>query len=85
MHDLDGVVGIFLTFELHEAIPLMLIGDLIPGDMNIDNWPTLCEQFPKQTLVYFGVDVTRIHCGFLVALVERGDHRHGSYNINMNE
>ena len=43
MHYLDRVVCIFLAFELYEAVALMLVGDFISGDVNIDDWPALGE------------------------------------------
>lgn len=69
MHDLDGIVGILFTLELDEAVALMLVGDLIAWDVDIDHWSALSEELPKNTLVYFLVDVTRVDCGLLVALI----------------
>lgn len=46
MHNLDGIVCIFLTFELNETVALMLIGDLIPGDVDIYNRTTLRKKLP---------------------------------------
>ena len=46
MHDLDGIVCIFLTFELNKTVPLMLIGNLVSGDVDINNRTTLRKQLP---------------------------------------
>ena len=36
VHDLDGVVRIFLPHELHKAVSLVHLGDAIPGNVNVD-------------------------------------------------
>lgn len=76
MHDLDRIIRILLTLELYKSISLMLIGDLIPRDVNIDHWSALREQLPKYVFVDLLVDVARIDRGFLVALIERWDEGH---------
>ena len=47
VHDLDRVIGIILTFELNKAITLVLIGDLISGQMNVNNGAALDKQLPE--------------------------------------
>ena len=80
MHDFDGVICVFLAFELYEAVALMLIGDFVSGDVDVDDWTALGEEFPEETLVDFGVDVAGVDCGLLVAFVEGGNQGHYSYN-----
>lgn len=76
MHDLDGVVGVLLALELDEAVALVLVGDLVPGDVHVDHRPALREQLPEDVLVDLLVDVARVDRGFLVALVEGGNEGH---------
>lgn len=47
VHDLNWVIGIILTFELNKAITLMLICDLISGQMNVNNRAALDKQLPE--------------------------------------
>lgn len=76
MHDLDRIISILFTLKFDKSIPLMLIGDLVSWDVHIHHWPALRKQLPQDILVYLLVDVARIHCGLLVALVEGGNQRH---------
>lgn len=76
VHDFDGIVCIFLTLKLDKAIPLVLIGDFIPGDMDIDHGPALREQLPEQTLVDLDVDIACVYGGFLIPLVQGWNGRH---------
>lgn len=43
VHDLDGVVGVLLAFELDEAVPLVLVADFVPGDVHVDDGAALSE------------------------------------------
>lgn len=43
VHNFDGVVCILLTFELDEPESLMLVGNFIPGNMHIHDWPALSK------------------------------------------
>jgi hypothetical protein len=83
VHDLDRVVCVFLALEFDKAVALMLIGDFISGDMDVDDRSALGEQFPEEALVDFGVNVAGIDCCLLVAFVEGGYHCHCSYNIGL--
>ena len=76
MHYLDGVVCIFLAFELDESISLVLVCDLIAGYVHIHHGPTLCEEFPEDVLIDLLVEVAAVDGGLLVALVERRDCSH---------
>lgn len=76
MHDFDGVICIFFTLKLDEAVALVLIGDLIPRDMNIDYRSALSEQFPEQTLIDLDVDIACVDSCFLISLVEGWNGRH---------
>lgn len=46
MHYLNGIVSILLALEFNKPETMMLITDFIPRDVDIDNWPTLSEEFP---------------------------------------
>ena len=76
MHDLDGIVCIFLTLELDKAIPLMFIGDFIPGDVHVDYWSTLRKQFPEDIFVDLLIDVSRVDRSLLVPLIKGRYCRH---------
>ena len=69
VHDLNRVIGIILTFELNKAITLVLIGDLIPRQMNVNNWATLNKQLPKETFGDFLIEITDVDGCLLIALV----------------
>lgn len=69
MHDLDGIVCVFFALELDEAVALVLVGDLVTRDVDIDHWAALSEELPEDVLVYFLVDVACVDCCLLVALV----------------
>lgn len=70
MHDFYGVVSVFLALELDEAIALMLVGNFISRNVDVDNWSALCEKLPKHVLVDLLIDVSSVDCGLLVALVK---------------
>lgn len=70
MHDFYRVVSVFLALEFDEAVALMLIGDFISGDVDVDDWPALREQLPKHIFVDLLIDVSSVDCGLLVALVK---------------
>lgn len=76
VHYLDGVICILLALELDEAVPLVLVRDFIAGDVNIDHWPALREEFPEHVLIDLLVEVAAVDSGLLVALVEGGDSSH---------
>ena len=77
MHDLDGIIGIILTFELNKAVSLVLIGDFISGKMNVNNGSALNKEFPEETLSDFLIKIADVDGSLLVAFVERGDLGHG--------
>lgn len=70
MHDLDGLICIFFTLELDKPVALVLIGDLVSGDVDIDDWSTLRKQFPEDTLVHLHVDITCVDCCLLISLIQ---------------
>jgi hypothetical protein len=76
MHNLDGVVCVLFTLELDETVGLMLVGDLVTGDVDIDDGSTLGEQLPQDVLVDLLVDVAGVDRGLLVAFVEGGNRSH---------
>ncbi len=76
VHDLNWVIGIILTFELNKAITLVLIGDFISGQMNVNNRATLDKQLPEETFGDFLIEITDVNGCLLVALVKRGDLSH---------
>lgn len=76
MHDLDGVVGVILTFELNKSIALMLVGNLISGEMNIDNRAALYKELPQKIFCDLLVKVADVDSCLLVAFVEWGDEGH---------
>ena len=76
MHDFDGIIGIFLTLELHKSVPLMFVGDFVTRNVHIDDRSALSEEFPEYVFVDFLIYVSSVNCCLLVAFVERGDCRH---------
>jgi hypothetical protein len=78
VHDLDGVIGVLFAFEFDEAVALMLVGDLVARDVDVDHWAALREEFPEDVFVHLLVDAARVDCRLLVSLVEGGDEGHGS-------
>ena len=69
MHDFDGIVCVFLAFELYETVALVFICYFITGNVDVDYWTALSEELPKDIFVNFLVDVASIDCGLLVAFV----------------
>jgi hypothetical protein len=69
MHDLDRVIGIILTFKLNKPVALVLIGDFIPGQMNVDDRATLYKQLPEETFGNFLIEITNVNSRLLVSLV----------------
>lgn len=47
VHDLNGIVSIFLTQEFHEAVALVLTSDSILWHVGVDDWPCLEKQLPQ--------------------------------------
>lgn len=47
----------------------MLVGDLVAGDVDVDDGAALDEQLPEDVLVDFGVEVADVDCCLLVTLV----------------
>ncbi len=76
MHDLDRVVGVILTFELDEPIALVLVGNFISREMDVDNRAALYKEFPKKILCDLLIEVADVDSCLLVAFVERGDKGH---------
>ena len=70
MHDLYGVVSVLLTLELHKAITLMLVADLIAGDVHVDYWTALRKQLPNNVLCHLLIKVSHVDRGLLVTLVD---------------
>lgn len=50
IHDLDGVVGIFLGRKLDEAIALVSLGDAVFREVNVDDGSGLYHQFPDNRI-----------------------------------
>lgn len=69
VHYLNRVIGIILTFKLNKAITLVFIGDLIPGQMNVNNGAALNKQLPEETFGDFLIEITDVDGCLLVALV----------------
>lgn len=58
MHDFDGVICVFFTLKLYEAVALVLVGDFVSGNMDVDNRSALSEKLPQDVLIDFLVDVS---------------------------
>lgn len=71
MHDFDGIVSVFFASEFHKPKTIMLIGDLVPWQMDIDDWSTLHEQLPQDLLVHSSVYIADVECSLLVAFKYR--------------
>jgi hypothetical protein len=82
MHNLDRVIRILLTLELDKPIGLMLVGDLISRNVNIDDGSTLSKEFPQYIFINFLINITGIDGSLLIAFIERGYSRH-TLIINM--
>jgi hypothetical protein len=82
MHNLDGVVRILLTLELDKSVGLMLVGDLVSRNVNIDDRSTLRKEFPEYIFVNFLIDIARVDGGLLIAFIER---RYSSHTLIINK
>jgi hypothetical protein len=47
MHDLDRVISVILALELNKPIPLVIVGNLVSGEMDVNDGATLDKQLPE--------------------------------------
>lgn len=47
MHDFYAVVGVLLALELNEAIALVLVGDLVSRQVDVNDRAALDKQLPQ--------------------------------------
>lgn len=76
MHDLDGVISVILTFEFNKSIALMFVGNLISGEMDVDNGATLYKELPQKIFCDLLIEIADVDSCLLVAFVERGYEGH---------
>lgn len=69
VHDFNRVVCVLLAFELNKAIALMLIGDFISWQMDINYGPALNEEFPEEIFGDFLVEVADVDGCLLISFV----------------
>jgi hypothetical protein len=80
MQNLDRIISILFSLKLNKAIALMLIRDLIPGYVHIDNRTRLQKQFPYDLLVDSLLEVAYVDRGLLVAF-EQGATEAGQRGV----
>lgn len=73
MHNFDRVISVLFAFKLNEAVALVLIGNFVPGKVDIHNRATLDEELPKEIFSYFLIEIAHVDGCLLVSLIERGN------------
>jgi hypothetical protein len=73
VQDLDAVVSVLFTPELHKSVALVLVGDLVSRHVHIDHRPSLDKQLPQQLLIDTRLEVADVDSGVLVAFVDRSE------------
>lgn len=72
VHDLNGIVSIFLTQEFNKAITLVLASDSILWHVGVDHGPCLEKEFPQQWFTNLLIEAPHVHSG-----IWRGSQRLG--------
>lgn len=66
VHDPRRIFGVFFAHELDEPIALMLLGNAILGQMDVDNAPRLEHQLPHDAICDPLIEVTDVYRRLLI-------------------